>query len=104
MRVAFLGLGIMGHSMATNVAKAGHEVTVWNRTTGKQVEGAKTASTPAEAARGAEGLEVLGIGGGCYQASAADRAGEVLGVEHAHAAQADDANADHGFHLCIIDC
>ena len=42
MRVAFLGLGIMGRSMATNLAKAGHEVTVWNRTAGKEeVEGAR---------------------------------------------------------------
>ena len=54
MRVAFLGLGIMGHAMATNLAKAGHEVTAWNRTPGKQVEGARTAATPAEAAQGAE--------------------------------------------------
>jgi len=53
MRVAFLGLGIMGHSMAANLVKAGHEVTVWNRTP-KDVEGARTASTPAEAANGAE--------------------------------------------------
>ncbi len=54
MRVAFLGLGIMGHSMATNLAKAGHEVTVWNRTPGKVVEGANIAPTPAAAAQGAE--------------------------------------------------
>ncbi len=54
MRVAFLGLGIMGHAMATNLAKTGHEVTVWNRTPGKQVEGARTAATPAEAAQGVE--------------------------------------------------
>ena len=54
MRVAFLGLGIMGQSMATNLVKAGHEVTVWNRTPGKQVEGARAAATPAEAAQGAE--------------------------------------------------
>jgi 3-hydroxyisobutyrate dehydrogenase-like beta-hydroxyacid dehydrogenase len=54
MRVAFLGLGIMGRSMAANLVKAGHEVTVWNRTPGKQVEGAQAAATPAEAARGAE--------------------------------------------------
>jgi 3-hydroxyisobutyrate dehydrogenase/2-hydroxy-3-oxopropionate reductase len=54
MRVAFLGLGIMGRAMATNLAKAGHEVTVWNRTTGKEVEGARVAATPAEAAQGAE--------------------------------------------------
>jgi 3-hydroxyisobutyrate dehydrogenase/2-hydroxy-3-oxopropionate reductase len=53
MRVAFLGLGIMGRPMAANLAKAGHDVTVWNRTP-KLVEGVRVASTPAEAARGAE--------------------------------------------------
>jgi 3-hydroxyisobutyrate dehydrogenase/2-hydroxy-3-oxopropionate reductase len=40
--------------MAGNLAKAGHEVTVWNRTPGKEVEGARTAASPAEAARDAE--------------------------------------------------
>ena len=54
MRVAFLGLGIMGRPMASNLVKAGHEVTVWNRTPGKDVEGARGAATPADAARGAE--------------------------------------------------
>ena len=54
MRVAFLGLGIMGHAMATNLVKAGHEVSVWNRTPGKQVEGARLATSPADAARGVE--------------------------------------------------
>ena len=53
MRVAFLGLGIMGRPMAANLVKAGHEVTVWNRTP-KDVEGARTAASPAEAAHGAE--------------------------------------------------
>ena len=54
MRVAFLGLGIMGSGMATNLVKAGHEVSVWNRTPGKTIEGARSAATPAEAARGVE--------------------------------------------------
>jgi 3-hydroxyisobutyrate dehydrogenase-like beta-hydroxyacid dehydrogenase len=54
MRAAFLGLGIMGQSMAENLAKAGHEVTVWNRTPGKLVQGAAVAPTPAAAAQGAE--------------------------------------------------
>lgn len=54
MKVAFLGLGIMGGPMAANLAKAGHEVTVWNRTPGKIIEGARIAATPAEAAKGAE--------------------------------------------------
>ena len=54
MRVAFLGLGIMGRPMASNLVKAGHEVAVWNRTPGKDVEGARAASSPADAASGAE--------------------------------------------------
>jgi 3-hydroxyisobutyrate dehydrogenase-like beta-hydroxyacid dehydrogenase len=56
MRVAFLGLGIMGQFMATNLVKAGHEVTVWNRTPGKIVEGAAVAPTPLSAAQGAEAI------------------------------------------------
>jgi 3-hydroxyisobutyrate dehydrogenase len=56
MRVAFLGLGIMGRSMAANLVKAGHEVSVWNRTSGKDVEGARTASSPADAANGVEAV------------------------------------------------
>jgi 3-hydroxyisobutyrate dehydrogenase-like beta-hydroxyacid dehydrogenase len=54
MRIAFLGLGIMGRPMASNLVKAGHEVTVWNRTPGNVVEGARTAASPGEAARDAE--------------------------------------------------
>jgi 3-hydroxyisobutyrate dehydrogenase-like beta-hydroxyacid dehydrogenase len=54
MRIAFLGLGIMGRPMASNLVKAGHDVTVWNRSAGKDVEGAKTAASPAEATRDAE--------------------------------------------------
>src|SRR5437660_10889149 len=54
MRVAFLGLGIMGRPMAANLVKAGHERSVRNRTPGKGVEGARSAASPAEAAAGAE--------------------------------------------------
>ena len=54
MRVAFLGMGIMGRSMATNLVKAGHEVAIWNRSGGKDVEGARSAGSPADAAQGAE--------------------------------------------------
>jgi 3-hydroxyisobutyrate dehydrogenase-like beta-hydroxyacid dehydrogenase len=53
MKVAYLGLGIMGRPMATNLIKAGHEVTVWNRTP-KNLDGARTAATAAEAARDAD--------------------------------------------------
>ena len=53
MRVAFLGLGIMGQRMVANLVKAGHEVTTWNRTP-RQVEGARPAANPVEAAKGAD--------------------------------------------------
>jgi len=53
MKVAFLGLGIMGKPMAANLAKAGNDVAVWNRTP-KSVEGTRTTSTPAEATEGAD--------------------------------------------------
>ncbi len=53
MRVAFLGLGIMGRPMASNLVKGGHDVSVWNRTP-KNVEGARTAASPADAVSNAE--------------------------------------------------
>jgi 2-hydroxy-3-oxopropionate reductase len=45
----------MGRPMAENLVKAGHEVTVWNRTP-RDVAGAKTAATPAEAVAGKEAV------------------------------------------------
>lgn len=54
MRIAFLGLGIMGKPMAQNLVKAGHELKVWNRTPGKTVGGAHSVATPKEAAKDAE--------------------------------------------------
>ncbi|PTT92048.1 oxidoreductase [Pelomonas sp. HMWF004] len=56
--VAFLGLGVMGHPMAGHLARAGHQVTVYNRTAAKaeawvKEYGGAFAATPAEAARGA---------------------------------------------------
>ena len=54
MKVAFLGLGIMGRAMAGNLVKGGHEVTVWNRGAGAPVEGTRRASNPEDAARDAE--------------------------------------------------
>ena len=35
--VAFLGLGVMGYPMAAHLARAGHHVTVYNRTTAKSI-------------------------------------------------------------------
>ena len=58
-KVAFLGLGVMGGPMAGHLAAAGHQVTVYNRTAAKaqawvDKHGGKTASTPRDAAEGAE--------------------------------------------------
>ena len=57
-KVAFLGLGVMGHPMAGHLARAGHHVTVYNRTAAKaqawaEACGGATAATPREAAQGA---------------------------------------------------
>jgi 3-hydroxyisobutyrate dehydrogenase len=55
VKIAFLGTGIMGGPMARNLAAAGHDVTVWNRTQAKaEGLGARVAGTPEEAAAGAE--------------------------------------------------
>jgi 3-hydroxyisobutyrate dehydrogenase len=58
-RVAFLGLGVMGYPMAGHLMRAGHQVTVFNRTYKKaeqwaQEYGGKAARTPREAAAGAQ--------------------------------------------------
>ncbi len=55
MRVTFLGLGVMGYPMAGHLKRAGHDVTVFNRTRAKAEAwvkefGGALASTPAEAA------------------------------------------------------
>ena len=57
-RVAFLGLGVMGHPMAGHLARAGHQVTVYNRTKAKADAwvakyGGTAAATPREVAQGA---------------------------------------------------
>jgi 3-hydroxyisobutyrate dehydrogenase len=57
-RVAFLGLGTMGAAMAGHLARAGHQLTVWNRTPGRAADlvalGAAEAATPAAAAAAAD--------------------------------------------------
>jgi 3-hydroxyisobutyrate dehydrogenase/2-hydroxy-3-oxopropionate reductase len=57
--VAFLGLGVMGYPMAGHLARAGHKVTVYNRTLAKAEAWAKefggtAKATPREAAQGAD--------------------------------------------------
>ena len=58
-KLAFLGLGVMGSPMAGHLARAGHSVSVYNRTATKSAEwaakhSAKAATTPAAAAAGAD--------------------------------------------------
>ena len=58
-KVSFIGLGVMGYPMAGYISKAGHNVTVYNRTTAKadkwltEYKGSKVV-TPAKAAEGAD--------------------------------------------------
>jgi len=65
-KTAFLGLGVMGFPMAGHLARAGHTVTVYNRTAAKAEQwvakhGGRAATTPAAAAAGAE-LVMLCVG------------------------------------------
>ncbi len=58
MKIAFIGMGTMGAAMALNIIKAGHAVTVHNRTREREEAvakaGARRAGSPQEAAQGAE--------------------------------------------------
>ena len=57
-RIGLIGLGLMGRPMGMNLLKAGHKLTVWNRTASRAQElvaaGARLATTPREAAAEAE--------------------------------------------------
>jgi 3-hydroxyisobutyrate dehydrogenase len=56
--IGFIGLGLMGNPMAANLLKAGHELTIWNRTASRGDElvslGANRAATPKELAAASE--------------------------------------------------
>ena len=59
MKLAFLGLGVMGYPMAGHLARGGHDVTVFNRSPAKaqkwgEAHGGRSAATPAAAAQGAD--------------------------------------------------
>ena len=97
-KLAFLGLGVMGYPMAGHLAKAGHDVTVYNRSAAKAAQWVAqhgghgkvaSAATPAEAARGAELVlmcvgnddDVRAVALGADGALRAMKAGTVL-VDH----------------------
>jgi 3-hydroxyisobutyrate dehydrogenase len=83
-KVAFLGLGVMGYPMAGHLAAAGHQVTVYNRSSSKseawcaEFPGGKHAATPREAATGAEIIF-------CCVGNDADLRSVVLGADGAFA-------------------
>ncbi|HET9553151.1 MAG TPA: NAD(P)-dependent oxidoreductase [Anaeromyxobacteraceae bacterium] len=62
LRLGFLGLGTMGEPLANNLRKAGHELTVWNRTKARTEhlvqKGAALAATPRECAAGRDAVFV----------------------------------------------
>jgi 3-hydroxyisobutyrate dehydrogenase len=85
MRIAWIGTGVMGAPMAGHLAKAGHEVVVFNRSRAKaEATGLPVADTPAEAARGADAVLT------CVGADA-DLEQVTLGPDGAFAAMREDA-------------
>ncbi|HET8979223.1 MAG TPA: NAD(P)-dependent oxidoreductase [Solirubrobacteraceae bacterium] len=96
-RVAFLGLGIMGSRQAANLARAGFDLTVWNRTRATaeafcREHGARLAGTPAEAAADAEFVITMVVDG--------PQVREVLLGENGAAT----ASATEGKGILFIDC
>jgi 3-hydroxyisobutyrate dehydrogenase-like beta-hydroxyacid dehydrogenase len=103
MKVAFLGLGVMGYPMAGHLKAKGHDVTVYNRTTAKaeawvKQHGGALGKTPAEAVQGAEMVlmcvgndkDLMDVGSA---ALAAMKSGTIL-VDHT-TASADAARSLH---------
>lgn len=90
MRVGFIGLGNMGSAIARNLIKAGHSLTVYNRTRSRAEAfgplGARVAETPGAAAAGAEVL---------VTSLADDRAVEEIIFEPGNAVKALPAGAVH---------
>src|SRR3954466_10473733 len=82
MNVAFLGTGIMGAPMARNLAAAGHEVTVWNRTRAKaEGLGAAVAGSPAEAIDGAEALITMLMDGPAVESTVPELDPQTLWIQ-----------------------
>lgn len=71
----------MGRPMAENLVKAGHEITVWNRTPGKDVPGAVTAASPADAVKGKEAVWICVSDTKAVQSVLFGPQGAVLGLE-----------------------
>jgi 3-hydroxyisobutyrate dehydrogenase-like beta-hydroxyacid dehydrogenase len=85
MKVAVLGLGQMGAPIAANILRAGHDLTVWNRSPGKAralVEaGATLAPTPRAAARGRDVVLTMLADDAALEAVLAGDEGLLAGLE-----------------------
>jgi 3-hydroxyisobutyrate dehydrogenase len=72
MRVTLLGTGIMGAAMTRNLVRAGHEVTVWNRSRSRAEpladDGARVAGSAVEAVEGAEAVLTILSDGAAVEA------------------------------------
>jgi 3-hydroxyisobutyrate dehydrogenase len=117
-KVAFIGLGRMGHGMAGRYLDAGFDVAVWNRSKAKAEDliarGARWASSPADAADGADAVVTmvaddaasravwLGKDGAAATMKAGSLAIECSTVSHQHAL--DMARDLRGRGLIYIDC
>jgi 3-hydroxyisobutyrate dehydrogenase len=117
-KVAFIGLGRMGHGMAGRYLDAGFAVAVWNRSRAKAEDliarGARWAASPADAADGAEAIVTmvaddeasravwLGKDGAAATMKAGSLAIECSTVSHQHAL--DMARELRGRGLVYIDC
>lgn len=117
-KVAFIGLGRMGHGMAGRYLDAGFDVAVWNRSKSKAEDliarGARFAQSPADAADGADAVVTmvaddeasrsvwLGQDGAATNMKAGSLAIECSTVSHQHAL--DMARELRGRGLVYIDC
>jgi 3-hydroxyisobutyrate dehydrogenase len=117
-KVAFIGLGRMGHGMAGRYLDAGFDVAVWNRSQAKAEDliarGARWASSPADSADGADAIVTmvaddeasravwLGKDGAAATMKAGSLAIECSTVSHQHAL--DMARELRGRGLIYIDC
>lgn len=85
MRIGFIGLGMMGKPMAVNLLKAGHDVAAANRSLGKVQElaamGARAATSPADAARGAEVVGLCLVGDAVVESVLCGEDGVLAGAE-----------------------
>ncbi|MDJ0956887.1 MAG: NAD(P)-dependent oxidoreductase [Arenicellales bacterium] len=117
-KIAFLGLGQMGSRMAANLVAAGHDVTVWNRSSNKveplAEKGATIAESPADAAKNADAVFSmvaddaaservwLADDGALSAVPAQSLAIECSTISHNHVRRLADAAAAHG--CSYLDC